>query len=96
MSIFDYWKLLRLKNKIQEGFMESKVWYTSVALWGNIITTISIILKLRGLDVIDAENQEALANNLAQIGTSAGVVVGIILSIIGRWRATKVITLTKK
>ena len=76
--------------------MENKVWYTSIALWGNIITTISIILKMLGLDIIDAENQEALANNLAQIGTSAGVVVGIILSIIGRLRATKVITLTKK
>jgi len=96
MSIIDYWKLLRLKNKIQEEFMENKVWYTSIALWGNIITTISIILKMLGLDIIDAENQEALANNLAQIGTSAGVVVGIILSIIGRLRATKVITLTKK
>jgi hypothetical protein len=63
---------------------ESKPWYASSGVWGGVIAVLAAVLGLLGYS-IGAEDQVALAGYVATIGS----VVGGLLAIIGRVRASK-------
>lgn len=72
----------------------SKNWYASLTIWGAIVSGLAAIAAQLGY-TISADNQAALATGMRDISTmivAAGAVVGPILTVIGRVRATKIIT----
>lgn len=75
--------------------MKTKPWYQSLTVWGTAILTLcGLILPIMGqadlADFLQKENANIL-DVLAGIGGS----IGAILTLIGRWRANKPLTLTK-
>src|SRR6185436_366900 len=70
---------------------ESKWWAHSMTLWGVIITSLSTVLPtvgpLLGLN-ITAELVQQLGNQLVLVVQALGGVIGTVLTIYGRMRAT--------
>ena len=68
--------------------METKPIWTSKTFWGAMITLASSALLLFGVQLTPDE-QDATTTNLSQIAGGVGEIVGFILVIIGRYKATK-------
>lgn len=68
----------------------SKPWYASKTIWGAIVLGVSTIAGLAGHAI--APDDQA---NLITAVTAIGDGVGVILTIVGRFRASKAVTLTK-
>ena len=75
----------------QPADAESKWWAHSMTLWGVIITSLSTVLPtvgpLLGLN-ITAELVQQLGNQLVLVVQALGGVIGTVLTIYGRMRAT--------
>lgn len=56
----------------------------SLTIWGAAVTGIAALVQWLGLGDITAEEQVALAQHL----THAGEAMGLVMVIVGRWRAT--------
>lgn len=71
---------------------EKKPWYESLTVWGAALTTVFLlILPITGradLAKVVSESQVDISNTL----TAIGGIVGTILTIIGRVKATKKLT----
>jgi len=69
----------------------SKWWVHSVTIWGALITTLSTVLPvigpLLGLD-ITADLVEQLGESLVAVVQAVGGLIGVIMTIYGRMRAT--------
>ena len=70
----------------KEERMEDKKWWESVSIWMQILALISFALKSVGWVELDAETQATLAQNLAALATSAMIVVGIIITVVRRFK----------
>ena len=70
--------------------METKKWYQSVGLWGGIIAFVATVAGMFGI-VISAEEQSTLATHLSTIIEGIVALVGIVLGVYGRIKATKAI-----
>ena len=89
MTIFEAMKLWKKTNKAKEAIMQTEGWWRSISIWGSIIGAVAFVLQILGITSISAEEQQALAQQIANIATSVGIVIGLIMAIIGRVRATK-------
>ncbi|WP_417417477.1 hypothetical protein [Hoeflea sp.] len=61
---------------------DMKPWWQSKTLWGAVVTIVSAVLGLTGLDIAEAD-REALTGLL----TSLGAGLGGVIAIMGRIRA---------
>lgn len=68
--------------------METKSWYASKTIWGLLITAAATVLQLFGVADISSTEQGSIADSLVNFSTAAGQIVGIILAIVGRVKAT--------
>ena len=62
-----------------------KQFCSSLTIWGAVVTGIAALVQTFGLGEITAEEQAALAQHL----THAGEAMGLVMVIVGRWRATR-------
>jgi len=68
----------------------SKKWYLSRTLWGAVVVLLGTILGWAGYTVTEVEASTFLEALLASIEAVSGL-VGVILVIYGRLKATKVV-----
>lgn len=69
--------------------METKKWYQSKTIWGAIVMLVSLILvSITGVGIGEAE-QESSVNTIVALAEGAGTLVGFILVIVGRIKASK-------
>ena len=66
--------------------MENKEWWKSVTIWSQIMLMISFVLRSFGFVEITPETQATLAQQLASIATSVAIIVGIVLTVIRRFK----------
>ena len=69
--------------------METKAWYKSKTLWGAVIMALSAILSQTTGQQISADEQETATHMVMGIAEGAGALVGFILVIVGRIKATR-------
>ena len=72
--------------------MDNKKWWSSTAIWGSIIGAMAYGLQILGVTSISVEEQQPLTQHIANIVTSFAILAGIIMTVIGRWRAKKPIS----
>jgi hypothetical protein len=73
---------------------EGKWWGHSMTIWGAIITTLSAVLPTVGPAFglnVTAELIHQLGENIVVVGQAVGGLIGTILTIYGRFRATSTI-----
>ena len=73
---------------VTETVTETKSWWASKTIWGAVITVVCVVLSIFGVEITDAE-QSAIRDNLTELVTLGGAVVGAVLSIYGRVKASK-------
>ncbi len=66
--------------------IDSKSWWQSKTVWGGIIALLAGVLGLFGYNLVEADQAQ-----LVEIGSGAAVVVGSLIAIVGRVRASKVV-----
>ncbi len=69
---------------------EAKVWWQSRAIWGALIVIVAQGLRLAGIELGEAEQQQ-----LVDAALNIVTALGAALAIYGRVRARKAVTLTK-
>jgi hypothetical protein len=73
---------------------ETKPWWQSLTQWGAILTTLcSLLLPIIGqadLAQVVVAGQVDISNALAAVGTA----IGLIMVVVGRFKATKGVTIT--
>ena len=74
--------------------MESKQWWKSTTIWGSIFLLASLVLTQFGIDFSPDEQAQAANAVVLAIDAIMGV-VGIILTVIGRFKAKTKLTLRK-
>ena len=82
-------RLIGTKEK-ESNMNGSKEWYASRGVWGSLVTIASLIVGLVGID-IDPATQAVLVDNVTAGAVAIGTVVGTVMSLIGRLKATKAI-----
>ena len=73
---------------------EEEKWYQSRTIWGAIIALVAFVFTFFGVTIV-AEEQATILELVVQIATPMGALVGVILTIIGRVKATKSIKMGK-
>ena len=69
--------------------METKSWYKSKTIWGAILMVLSLVMtQVTGVQ-ISPEEQDTTGNFIVGIAEGIGSLVGLILVIVGRIKATK-------
>jgi hypothetical protein len=66
--------------------MDTKAWYLSKTIWGGILTAVFMLLAVLGRSV-SAEDQSFLSGQAMQAVDAIGQLVGIGLTIYGRFKA---------
>lgn len=72
--------------------MGEKPWWQSIAIWGQIISLLCFSLKYLGFAELSVEQQQTLAQNIVNVATSVGIIVGIFMGWYGRVKAKKSIS----
>jgi uncharacterized membrane protein len=67
---------------------ETKSWWQSKTIWGAVITIIALIASLFGYQ-IDPQTQQIILDRTMAIVTAVGTIVGSVMAIYGRIKATK-------
>lgn len=68
-----------------------KKWYQSRTIWGAVVTLASfIIMSVSGVD-ISSDTQKTIIDNIIDIVTAVSALVGTVLTITGRIRASSII-----
>lgn len=70
--------------------MDEKKWWESRTIWGAIIAVVCFGLTFFGITIAEPE-QTQIIDLILQIATPVGALVALILTIVGRVKATKVI-----
>jgi hypothetical protein len=69
--------------------MDTKSWYKSKTIWGGILMLLSLVLtQVTGIQ-ISPEEQDSTGNLIVGIAQGFGSLIGLILVIVGRIKATK-------
>jgi hypothetical protein len=67
---------------------ETKPWYASKTIWGAIVTIVSLLLSLKGIQ-IDEKTKQLLIDQGTAAVTALGAFIGSLMAIYGRIRAEK-------
>jgi len=67
---------------------ETKPWYASKTIWGAIITVVSLLLSLLGVQ-IDEQTRQVLIDQGTAMATAVGAFLGSVMAIYGRVKAQK-------
>ena len=67
---------------------ETKAWWQSKTIWGAIVTVASLALTFFKVQ-IDPQTQQVLVNEVTAVVSAVGALVGTVLTIYGRFKATK-------
>jgi hypothetical protein len=67
---------------------ETKPWYASKTIWGAIVTIISLLLSLKGIQIDEQTKQVLIDQGTAAI-TAVGTFIGSIVAVYGRIKAEK-------
>lgn len=71
--------------------METKQWWKSKSVWGSIVMLLAIALGYFGIE-LGAEEQVALVDQIVAAIVAISALVGAVLSLIGRLKATTKLT----
>ena len=66
----------------------TKRWWTSKTIWGALTTVAGLILGILGIE-IDPATQTLVVNQLTAVAAAATELVGIVMTIVGRAKATE-------
>ena len=69
--------------------MDTKAWYQSRTMWGALIMGVCTILQILGVASIGADEQGKLTDGIVNLATAGGDIIGLILVIVGRLKATQ-------
>ncbi len=67
---------------------QTKPWYASKTIWGAIVTIVSLLLSLKGIQ-IDEKTKQLLIDQGTAAVTAVGTLIGSIMAIYGRIKAEK-------
>lgn len=71
--------------------MDTKPWYASKGIWGGIISVVALIVGIFGVEGLTPEVQSAIVDNLVVVASGVGTLIGTVLGIYGRLKATSAI-----
>jgi hypothetical protein len=74
---------------------ETKPWWASRGVWGGIILVLSLIIGAFGYSGLTPEEQTVLGDSITNLAAVLGTVIGTILAIWGRIKASKQVTASK-
>jgi hypothetical protein len=75
-----------LLKQLKKEVKLEKEWWKSVTIWSQIMLFISFVLRTFGWVEITPETQATLAEQFASIATSVAIVIGIVLTVIRRFK----------
>ena len=68
---------------------DTKKWYTSKTIWGGLIMMVSTILQVTGIVDITPDEQSTVIEGVLGVVSWIGQLVGAVLAIYGRIKASK-------
>lgn len=69
--------------------MDTKKWYQSTAIWGGIVVVCSTLLSAVFKVEVSQDEQQAITGTIVNFVTVAGQLLGGLLAVYGRLKATK-------